>query len=75
MSPLDLLESILSSCLESWENVIINILCEGKMNQEPGKDFYRAVINESLFPFWDKAVDRGNGGIFTCYHNSTGNLL
>ena len=36
------------------------------MDPKPGKDFYRAVINESLFPFWDKAVDRKNGGIFTC---------
>ena len=45
------------------------------MNQKPSKDFYRAVINETLFPFWDKAVDRKNGGIFTCFHNSGANLL
>ena len=45
------------------------------MNQKPSKDFYRAVINQSLFPFWDKAVDRKNGGIFTCFENSSDKLL
>jgi N-acylglucosamine 2-epimerase len=45
------------------------------MTQSPGKDFYRKVINESLFPFWDKAVDRSYGGIFTCFDNTGEKLL
>ena len=44
-------------------------------NTPQSKDFYRNVINESLFPFWNKAVDRKNGGIFTCFDNSGGKLL
>ena len=45
------------------------------MNQNPGKDFFRKVINEDLYPFWDRAVDRKIGGIFTCFDNSGGKLL
>ena len=45
------------------------------MTRKPGKDFYRAVINKSLFPFWDKAVDRNYGGIFTCFDNTGEKLL
>jgi N-acylglucosamine 2-epimerase len=45
------------------------------MNRKPSKDFYRTVITKSLLPFWDKAVDRGAGGIFTCFDNSGKKLL
>jgi N-acylglucosamine 2-epimerase len=39
------------------------------------KDFYRRVLTQSILPFWDKAVDRNSGGIFTCFDNSGGRLL
>ena len=45
------------------------------MNKTTDKDFYCKVINESLFPFWDKAVDRKNGGVFTCFDNTGAQLL
>jgi N-acylglucosamine 2-epimerase len=45
------------------------------MNLKPSKDFYRTVIAKSLLPFWDKAVDRRAGGIFTCFDNSGKKLL
>ena len=39
------------------------------------KEYYHEVINKRLFPFWDKAVDRKNGGIFTCFDNYGEKLL
>ena len=45
------------------------------MNPKPGKDFFCDVLNNSLFPFWDRAVDRKTGGIFTCFENSGKTLL
>jgi len=45
------------------------------MNQIPNKDLFRKVINKDLFPFWDRAVDRKLGGIFTCFDNNGEKLL
>jgi N-acylglucosamine 2-epimerase len=39
------------------------------------KDFYRHVLTRHILPFWDKAVDRNAGGIFTCFDNSGGRLI
>lgn len=33
------------------------------------KTFYRRQIEETLVPFWQRAVDREFGGIFTCFTN------
>lgn len=38
-------------------------------------DFYRGHVLNDLVPFWWKAVDRQNGGIFTCFDNSGGRLV
>jgi N-acylglucosamine 2-epimerase len=45
------------------------------MKRKPGRDFYLTVLCENLFPFWDRAVDRKTGGIFTCFDNSGRELL
>jgi N-acylglucosamine 2-epimerase len=37
-------------------------------------DFYRMHVAEQLLPFWDRAFDPVNGGIYTCFNN-TGEIL
>ena len=37
--------------------------------------FYRDHATSDLLPFWWKAVDTHNGGIFTCFDNSGANLV
>jgi N-acylglucosamine 2-epimerase len=39
------------------------------------KEFYRNALIRNLLPFWDKAVDRNFGGVFTCFDNSGNRLL
>lgn len=36
--------------------------------------FYKRHVEEVLLPFWAKAVDKDNGGIYTCFNN-TGEVL
>ena len=38
-------------------------------------NFYRDQIENNFFPFWNKAVDRQNGGIFNCFNNKGTELL
>lgn len=38
------------------------------------KAFYRRQIEESLLPFWQRAVDRERGGLFTCFTNDGSRL-
>lgn len=38
-------------------------------------DFYTACIKDNFMPFWDRATDEKNGGIFTCFTNDGGRLL
>ena len=42
---------------------------------EVNKDFYHRELTETILPFWDRAVDRVNGGIYTCFDNSGTKLL
>ncbi len=37
--------------------------------------FYKSQIENNFFPFWNKAVDRQNGGIFNCFDNSGTTLV
>ncbi|WP_078549757.1 AGE family epimerase/isomerase [Litchfieldia alkalitelluris] len=38
-------------------------------------DFYKGQINNTLLPFWHRAVDTENGGVFTCYSNDGSTLI
>jgi N-acylglucosamine 2-epimerase len=38
-------------------------------------DYYKKHINEQLIPFWNRAEDREQGGIFTCFNNEGDILL
>jgi N-acylglucosamine 2-epimerase len=42
---------------------------------EVSKKLYRQALTKNILPFWDKAVDRSFGGIFTCFDNSGARLL
>lgn len=37
--------------------------------------FYTDHIQQQLLPFWEKALDRKNGGIYTCFDNQGDNLI
>ena len=39
------------------------------------KEFYRQEIINSFLPFWKKAVDNTNGGIYTCFSNDGSTLI
>lgn len=36
--------------------------------------FYKQHVEESILPFWTRALDHKNGGVYTCFNN-TGNYL
>lgn len=38
-------------------------------------NFYKDQVENNFFEFWNKAVDRENGGIFTCFNNSGTELI
>lgn len=39
-------------------------------------EFYRDHVNRVLLPFWmDRALDLGNGGVYTCFDNEGGELV
>lgn len=42
---------------------------DNRLNGSALTAFYKEHLTESLLPFWEKAVDREHGGIFTCYSN------
>ncbi|RJE90910.1 N-acylglucosamine 2-epimerase [Paenibacillus sp. 1011MAR3C5] len=37
--------------------------------------FYRDHLQQSLWPFWQRALDRTHGGIYTCFNNEGTELL
>lgn len=39
------------------------------------KEFYRQEIINSFLPFWKKAIDNTNGGIYTCFNNEGSTLI
>jgi N-acylglucosamine 2-epimerase len=45
------------------------------MINETEKDIYRRELLENFLPFWNKAVDRVLGGVYTCFDNSGAKLL
>lgn len=38
-------------------------------------EFYKGQIENNFFKFWNKAVDRRNGGIFNCFNNAGTELV
>ncbi|MDL2229834.1 AGE family epimerase/isomerase [Treponema sp. OttesenSCG-928-L16] len=42
---------------------------------EPSKDFYRNILTADLLPFWERALDKEHGGVYTCFDNSGKELL
>lgn len=47
----------------------------GSIDIDSLKKFYRNHIQESLLPFWTRAMDHQNGGIYTCFTNSGNSLV
>ena len=39
------------------------------------KEFYINNLFSNVLPFWDKAIDREEGGIFTCFTNDGSKLI
>lgn len=39
------------------------------MKYQQELDFYREHLMKTIWPFWSKALDEKNGGVYTCYTN------
>ncbi len=48
---------------------------EKNYNTSSLKTFYRHHIETDLLPFWSRALDHQNGGIYTCYNNQGNELI
>ncbi|KKO54100.1 AGE family epimerase/isomerase [Paenibacillus sp. DMB20] len=40
------------------------------MMKKSSLDFYRNHVNQVLLPFWERALDERNGGVYTCFNNA-----
>lgn len=38
-------------------------------------NFYKKHVSEQLLPFWDRAFDTVNGGVYTCFNNDGDQLI
>ncbi len=45
------------------------------LEAESLQQFYQDQLTDNFLPFWNRAVDRQYGGIFTCFSNSGAQLL
>ncbi len=45
------------------------------LKSEPTYDFYCRTLTDSFLPFWEKAVDRTYGGVYTCFDNRGKEML
>ncbi|MFB6465406.1 AGE family epimerase/isomerase [Cytobacillus sp. Hz8] len=48
---------------------------EGTLTDNTLLDFYKEHLEKVLLPFWKLAVDKDNGGVFTCFNNTGGQLI
>ncbi|MBS4208090.1 AGE family epimerase/isomerase [Bacillus sp. FJAT-50079] len=45
------------------------------MYNQPSREKYLMELQENMLPFWEKAIDRKFGGVFTCYTNEGDRLI
>ena len=43
--------------------------------KEPTVTFYQSHLFDRVLPFWERAVDREYGGVYTCFDNSGDHVL